>query len=346
MRRLLVIATCLLVSGGLVAVATALLAPAVTADTIDAHDSTANRSRTIKAYQEDSGTIFEIFFTTATAGEKRRVVGNVNVSMPSSASDDNLMATASVHCAPAGSGTVASDQDKISDGQNVLCGASLVLRPRLVFTAGGPGDYRCWLGVGSGRPRPASPDTDPDSNVYLVSPGSYLEATTSLDSSAAQGYAPSTPSHVLEGDDAYDAAVLNWTAPATVNELKVSGDVQLTACTAVGGSTDPVTGQVLCDGRKDTTGATVLTAVQVMQRKAGGAAGYCAVTTFPAAAGRRTFISRDVHHRLLFDEGTAAVSTSSGCSRSFRIKVYVKHLSGSAVVVHSRGTITAAIPIR
>jgi hypothetical protein len=344
MRRRLVVATRLLMSGALVAVATTLLASPVTAETIDAHDSTANRSRTIKAYQEDSGTIFEISFTTATAGEKRRVVGNVNASMPSSASDDNLMVVAGVHCTRAGSGTVASDQDQISDVQNVLRGHSLVLRPRLVFTAGSPGDYRCWLSVGSGRPRPASPDSRPSSNVYQVASGSYLEATSNLDRSAAQGYRPSTPYHLLGGDDAYDAAVLNWTAPAGISQFKVSGDVQLTACTAVGGSTDPVTGKVLCEGHKDTTGATVLTAFQVMQRKAGGAAGYCAVTTFPGASGRRTFISKDVHHLPLFADGTAAVSTASGCGRNFRIKVYVKHLSGSAVFVHSRGTITAAIP--
>jgi hypothetical protein len=186
-RRLTVAATCLLVFGVVVAVAIALNAPPATAYAIDAHDSTANRSRTIKAYQDDSGTMFEIFFTAATAGEKRRVVGNLNISMPSSASDDNLMASASLLCTRADSGTVASDQDKVSDGQNVLRGGSLVLRPRLVFTASSPGDYRCWLSVSSSRPRPASPDANPTSNVYLVAPGSYLEATTSLDPSAAQG---------------------------------------------------------------------------------------------------------------------------------------------------------------
>lgn len=346
MRLLLVTAARLLVSGALVAPAITLLAAPAGAQTVDAHDSSADRSRTIKAYKEDTGKVFEIFFTTVTAGEKRRVVGNLKASMPSTASDDNLMVVTSVHCTRADSGTEASDQDRISDGQNVLRGSSLVLRPRLVFTADSPGDYRCWLSVGSGRPRPASPDSRPSSNVYQVASGSYLEASAKLDPSAAQRYAPSTPSHVMAGTDAYDAAVLNWTALAGVSKFNVSGDVQITACTAVGGSTDPVTGRVLCDGRKDTTGATVLTAFQVMQRKAGGADGYCAVTTFPGASGRTTFISKDVHHRAIFTDGTANVSTASGCSRNFRIKVYVKHLRGSAIFVHSRGTITAAIPTR
>lgn len=85
------------------------------------------------------------------------------------------------------------------------------------------------------------------------------------------------------------------------------------------------------------------TSVQALQRKSGGESGYCNTSTFPVVW-TTTFISRDVHHRMLYQSGSVAVSAASECIRVFRIKVYVKHVSGSAVVVHKQGTITAAIP--
>ena len=39
-----------------------------------------------------------------------------------------------------------------------------------------------------------------------------------------------------------------------------------------------------------------------------------------------------------------AVSTAPDCSRNFKIKVMVKHVSGADLIVHKQGTITAVIP--
>jgi hypothetical protein len=146
---------------------------------------------------------------------------------------------------------------------------------------------------------------------------------------------------VLRNGHAIDAAALNWTAPAGVTSFSTVGDVKLTACTAEGGSTDPVTGVVLCDGLKNTAGSDIYTVFQVMQRKISDPSSYCKITAFPSG-GRNVHISSDVHHQMLYAGGAVSVSTGADCSRNFRIRIYVKSVSGSAVVVHRQGTIVSA----
>jgi hypothetical protein len=204
--------------------------------------------------------------------------------------------------------------------------------------------------ISTGRPRPTA--TNQTANILKVDRGSYLEATTAIHSSSAQGFAPNEPSPVFGDGQAYDAAVLNWTAPADVSTIAVSGDAYLTTCTAVGGSwdplrdpvVDPVTKQHLC-ARTDVNkaGTTAITRLVVGQRNAAGT-GYCRLIHFPSASGRRTLITRDVHHVVLFQSGMVTISTAPDCSRDFRIKVYVKHVSGAKLIVHKQGTITAVIP--
>jgi len=287
---------------------------------VDVHDSSADRSRTFAAYEEDSGTLFEIEFSTTKANEKRRIRSHMNFAMP------------------AGSNSGAN---KVWDTQNVLRGETLVMTPRFTYTAPEPGDYHCWTGVFSSRPRPE--DVDPSSNVFTVEAGSHLEATTKLHPGSGQGYEPNTPSVVLENGEAYDAAPLEWTAPDGVDSFTVSGDLRLTTCSATGGSLDPVTGKVLCEGLVDRSGTTLNSRLVIGQRNQTGR-GYCALTYYPSKAGQEKYISVDVHHQMLYKGVTARLSTAPDCGRRFRIKVYVQNLRGAALVVHQQGTLTSAIP--
>lgn len=304
----------------------------------DAFDQYANRSRTFAAYQNDQGTVFEIKFTTQTPNEKRKVRANFVVEMPSRATDDLLVSRHAIFCAEAGSN---DGTNKVYGVQNILRGKSMVLQPRYIFTAPNPGAYHCWLWIGSGRPRPSGYGTT--SNVFRIGWGSYLEATTALHTSSEQSFAPDKPSKLLANRAAYDAEAFDWTAPQSSRSMTVSGDSYLTACTSAPGSTDPVTGIRMCDNIVDKSGSTVRTRLIAYQRNTAGT-GYCATTRYPSTRSRETYISRNVHHRVLFHTVTVPISTSPDCSRTFRIKLYVAHVKGSAVIVHRQGTITMAIP--
>lgn len=304
----------------------------------ESRDTVPNRSRVFKAYERDEGKIFEVFFTTTSLNEKRRIRGNLNIAMPSTASDQLLVATYTVYCAQVGS---YSGTNKILGSQNVQRGRSMSLNPRYIFTAATPGDYRCWMKIVSGRPRPTT--TRISSNVFTVTDGSFLESTKSLHQRSDQGFAPTERSRVLRNQAGEQAAPLAWTAPLAADEVSVSGDAWLTACTAVEGSKDPVTGKRLCEGLVDSTGSTVNTRIVVGQRNASDT-GYCKVTYLPGTGGREAYISRNVHHRMIFAGATVPISKSWGCGRTFRIRIDIRHVRGSAVVVHKQGTISAAIP--
>src|SRR5215475_15238855 len=116
-------------------------APPALAYEVDTRDTSANRSRIFKAFEDDRGTIFEIFFTTTTPNEQRRIRGLLKMVMPSTASDVMLVSRHAVSCAPAAS--TATD-NQIFGVQNVLRGGSIRMTPRYIFIAAEPGDYHCW----------------------------------------------------------------------------------------------------------------------------------------------------------------------------------------------------------
>ena len=330
---------------GLVAIARPTIAHAYA---IDVSDATANNSRTIHAYLENNVSVemFKISFT-ATAGEKRRVRGQIYASMPATAVDDLLMVGVTIQCASGTSYAAATADANLGNTQNVLRGASLSLSPRIVYTATSSGIQTCGLSVVTSRPRPAVPEDD-ESNYFTVDPGSFLEATVAIHPSAAQGFRVGPPSARLESGDAFDAAAFNWTAPAGVTNFAVSGDVKVTTCTSVSGSRDVTTGGVyLCEGHVNPAGSTVGTVVVARQLKISDPSTPCAATSSPATGYTTTTVSKDVHHRMIYGSVSVNVSSAPDCSRTFRIKVYVKNLgdpSRSAFVVHVPNSITAAIP--
>src|SRR5690606_5835218 len=130
--------------------------------------------------------------------------------------------------------------------RNILRGQTYIQKPRWTYTAPEPGEYRCFLWLGTGRPRPSGKKTS--SNILKVGWKSHLEATEPLNPASAQSFDPNVPSRRLIKGKAADENVLTWTAPASVTSFSASGDTYLTTCTAVSGSTDPVTGKRLCEG--------------------------------------------------------------------------------------------------
>jgi len=71
--------------------------------------------------------------------------------------------------------------------------------------------------------------------------------------------------------------------------------------------------------------------LQVMQRATGG--GYCNVTSWPASGLDRTDVSWGVHHKKNYHRVAVTVSNASGCTRSFRIKTYVRWLAGNDMMI-------------
>jgi hypothetical protein len=330
---------------GLVLLATPTVAHAYA---VAASDSTANNSRTIYAHEVNNVGVemFKITFN-AEAGEKRQVLGHIKASMPSTAADDLLMVGVSIQCASGTSHAAATADAKLGNTQNVLRGGSLTLSPQFVYTAAASGIQTCGLFVIAQRPRPAKPGDDP-SNYFTVDTGSSLKATVAIHPSSAQGFRLNPPSRLLKSGDAYDAAAFYWTAPDDVTSFTMSGDVKVTTCTAVGGSRDVTTNGVnLCDGHKNPAGSFVGTVVQARQLSISDPSKPCAVTSSPATGMTKTFVSKDVHHKMIYGSQVVTVSSAPDCSRKFRIKVYVKNLgdpSYSAFVVHVPNSITTVIP--
>ena len=315
--------------------------PAMADYATEAHDKFAGRSRTYLAYKDDTGSIFEVRFTTTQPGEQRRVRAAVEVIVPRSISDEMVVARHAIRCGPA---DVDADQyEQLYGVRNVLRGQTYTQKPRYTFTAPQPGQYRCLLWLGTGRPRPSGKKSS--SNVFKVGWKSYLQVTEPLHPASGQHFTPEKPSHLLLRGKSSDENVLTWTAPASVSRFSASGDAYITTCTSVGGSLDPVTNQHLCTGHTKIYGSTVNTKLVVGQLRADGS-GYCALHYYPSKTGRKTNIIRDIHHVVLFHSGAVAVKTGNGCGRTFRIKVLIKNVSGSTALIHRQGTITAAIPAK
>lgn len=299
-------------------------------------DVNADRSRTFLADEVDRGTIFSVNFDTTQLNEKRYIYARLRFSTPSTISDVMIMAYRELFCDRVG----GSSPQHVLGVQNVLRGQTITHTPRMVFTAAEPGSYRCWVHIISRRVRPV--DSRPTSNVLKVSTGSYLTASVAIPPAAQNAIYHDKAGQLIDNGSAADSAVQTWTAPPDVTKFDAVGDTYLTTCSAVLGSWDPVVGTYRCDGRVERIGSWVRARVVVGQLNTTGT-GYCALTHAPTEP-KDSYISIDVHHRVLPRSTSVPVRTDPGCSRNFRIKMYVKHLRGAAVLVGSQGTITMALP--
>jgi hypothetical protein len=203
--------------------------------------------------------------------------------------------------------------------ENIPENDSVVLRARGLFQAPATGWYTCWLSIKNGIPGVGA-CSDPGCGYQAVSPGTWISA---LDVAgwAAQSYQGSKV--LMEPGHAYDVAVLNFTAPANVSSFRATSDLEMTNCY------DPSPLNI-CDGPYDPSGpSSVQTRLQVMQKAVGG--GYCQITNYPASGYLLTTISWSEHHKPAYHSVIANVSTASECTRDFRIKVYVRGVTGNDV---------------
>jgi hypothetical protein len=199
----------------------------------------------------------------------------------------------------------------------------VVLRARGLLQVPATGWYTCWLTI---KNSPKETVNTPPYGYRVVSPGTWISALD-VASWAAQSYQGGKVA--MEPGHAYDVAVLNFTAPADVSFFRATSDLELTNCYRES-SYAP-----MCDGPYVPYGsASVQTRLQVMQKAVGG--GYCQITNYPASGYLLTTISWSEHHKPAYHSVIANVSTASGCTRDFRIKVYVTGVTGHDVQLEDK----------
>lgn len=315
-------------------------------------------NRTIES-DESGESVFSISFTASSAGEMRRIRSRVEVSHSSDTdADEVLLIGITVGCF---AGSLADQplkpnwpkQDRIAHTTNSVRGAAAArLYPRFIFVAPAPGVYTCTLSALSSRPREGNPPHPlSDQWVFIDSSttsasgnASYLEATAPLSAGSGYGRDVDASWTLLGGGSAVDVAAWSpeFVAPAGDNTFSMSGDIALTACTAEGGSDDPGDDPDrghLCVGHKQAGPSRVRVTLSAFQRSVNG--GYCVTNTVDT---RLFNISADTHHHVEYTSGLVNVSSDVACSRTFRLKLYVRHVNGPAVVVQTSSAITTAIP--
>jgi hypothetical protein len=154
---------------------------------------------------------------------------------------------------------------------------------------------------------------------FTVQSGSYLEVTQVPEGSDS---AYQSTDEYLANGEAYDAAVLAYTAPSTATGLHSVSDISITNCQPGDGTPACVGGAV---GQ-----SSVVTYSHVVYQWNTAHTGYCAT----ASAGSQTItVLAEWHHYKFSSENLVAISTASNCSRQFRIKTYVKSVSGNGIAV-------------
>lgn len=188
------------------------------------------------------------------------------------------------------------------------------------------GWYTCLLSVTnrnkSSLDDPGPCTTDPDYCYRIYGAGSTWLSALDVDAWAVQ----STPNArvLLEPGQAYDVAVLNFTAPTGVTSFRATSDIELTNCY------NDYQGK--CDGPYDPDGASIVsTKLQVMQKAVGG--GYCQITNYPSSGYQVTTVGWSEHHKPAYHTVVANVSTAANCTRDFRIKVYVQSVLGNDAIL-------------
>jgi hypothetical protein len=171
-----------------------------------------------------------------------------------------------------------------------------------------------------------------DTNEHFdVQSGSYLEVTT-VSNDSGTAYDPGTGSPLentlLTSGNAYDAAVLTYTAPSTATSIHTVSDINVTSCV-------PMDGTPGCSGGVSGVSSTFTYTHVVYQYKTDiPADGYCATTSTTATS--VTIAWATWHHYKVPSENIVPV-LGAGCVKKFRIKTYVKSISGNPIVVQ-RGT--------
>jgi hypothetical protein len=313
-----------------------------TASSVNAAPATAYRdlaldgSRTVPAYlsASDSDRVVRLHSVRfwARAGEKRYVTSEVVGWQPTTTPDHLLMAAVSVTCAPDNGGVVTAGAT-----QNLLRGTAARFTPRFVFTATQTGMAACRLEATGSRPRPLW-FGGARKNVWRVRDGSFLSVSRPIPHWSTNITAPAR-SRVLDAGERW-APVARTVGVGDVRTFDLVSDHKLTTCSAAGGSRDSSTlGKDMCTNRVSRAGSTYRLVVTAAQRtRSGGLCGDRQVVV-----SRRTRVSANVHHRMLFSKGLVRVSRAPGCVPKFRIVGTIVHLRGADLMVHAPSERTAVL---
>lgn len=157
-----------------------------------------------------------------------------------------------------------------------------------------------------------------------IDPDASFAVTSAQLTAARGGYASRRQStQLLPVGGAVDTLKLSWTAPEDVQSFRVTADAQLTNC--YGPARD-------CTSEPVNTGDSVVdTRLIVGQRAEDG--GYCAVTRWPAQGMDRIKVTWTEHHQRNYHRVPVQVSDDPGCTRSFLIKVYARHVRGNEALI-------------
>ena len=151
-------------------------------------------------------------------------------------------------------------------------------------------------------------------------------AVTSARLTATRGGHASTrqsSNTLLPQGGALDALELSWTAPEDVRQFTVTADTQLTNCY---GPARECTRESV-----NTDDSVVDTRLIVSQRARDG--GYCAVTRWPARGMDRIEVTWTEHHQKNYHRVPVQVSDDASCTRTFVVKVHMRHVRGNEVLV-------------
>lgn len=288
---------------------------------------------------KDGATIdlLSIAFTTTASDEPHRIYPKLVSRVPTSAAGAMMLAYVKVKCWGPGESEPGAHTDYsrvFVQQRNVLRGETSTLSLRWTYIAHTPGTHRCEMQVHTIYPRDPGSSS---SNVLVAETGTDLRATSTLHPAQQQLRIPLGSGEVLSSSNVSKNFMnRTWTAPSDISEFAVNADVMVTSCTSLGD--DPG-----CEGHVNRDGGIVNTML-VVEQYATSMTSYCRVFKLPTSSGMNTGVSRDRHHETIRNAGSFTVSTDPACSRTFRIYLNAKWVSGAGIVMHDYSAVSAVVP--
>jgi hypothetical protein len=211
---------------------------------------------------------------------------------------------------------------EVRSTQNIDYGTNVLAhKGRYLFTAPHDGEFECRLqsrgGIHGQQSSPPARFTVDGANTYI----------------SVSGTQPAWVRHRYVGGQrlvrtgtARDLVPLSFTAPVGVSRFSVTADIEMTNCYNAG---------YLCDTiPRNFKSSTAGTRLVVMQKARNG--GYCRTHAWPASGPRRTKVTWAEHHQKTYHRmNDIPVSAAARCTRSFRIKVYTRVLSGNDMLIEA-----------
>lgn len=193
---------------------------------------------------------------------------------------------------------------------------------RYIFQAPRDGTFTCKLRA---RGMIHGEQSNPPARYVVDGPTTYISVSGTQPAWVTHRYQMNQ--RLIRTGVARDVMVTTFTAPSGVSRFSVTADVEMTNCYNDGQACDTSP----MNGRGSTVGSQLI----VMQKNRSG--GYCRTTKWPASGLKRTTVTFQEHHEKAYHRiENVPVSTNASCTRSFRIKVYTRVLSGNDLLIEAK----------